>query len=53
MLFHSVDTTTWSAVLADSRSAYTSLREHYLKYLERPEELGSDLDPLNDDQNVS
>jgi hypothetical protein len=39
--------------LADSRSAYTSLREHFLRYIENPEELASALDPLDNDRNVS
>lgn len=40
-------------MLSDARSAYTSLREHFLRYIERPDELGSAVDPLNDDKNVS
>ena len=39
--------------MADSRSAYTSLREHFLRYIEKPEELASALDPLDNDRDVS
>ncbi|KAM3070260.1 hypothetical protein ACMFMG_010096 [Clarireedia jacksonii] len=34
----------------DSRSAYTSLREHFLRFIDHPDELGSTLDPLDDDE---
>jgi hypothetical protein len=53
LLFQSTEVTGWSRALADSRSAYTSLREHLLRYIENPDELGSALDPLDDDQHVS
>ncbi|KAH8658650.1 rab-GTPase-TBC domain-containing protein [Tricladium varicosporioides] len=51
LLFQTTDVTTWSQALADSRSAYSSLREHLLRYIENPDEVGSALDPLDDDQN--
>ncbi|KAF8864102.1 RabGAP/TBC [Acephala macrosclerotiorum] len=51
LLFQSTEVTGWSRALTDSRSAYTSLREHFLRYIEKPDELGSALDPLDDDQN--
>ncbi|KAG4433252.1 hypothetical protein IFR05_011275 [Cadophora sp. M221] len=50
LLFQTTDITSWSRALDDSRSAYTSLREHLLRYIENPDELGSALDPLDDDQ---
>ena len=53
MLFQSTEVTGWSRTLVDSRSAYTSLREHLLRYIENPDEVGSALDPLDDDQYVS
>jgi TBC1 domain family protein 5 len=53
LLFQSTEVTGWSRSLDDSRSAYTSLREHLLRYIENPDELGSALDPLDDDQHVS
>lgn len=52
LLFQSTEVTGWSRPLIDSRSAYTSLREHLLRYIENPDELGSALDPLDDDQHV-
>ncbi|TVY27798.1 TBC1 domain family member [Lachnellula hyalina] len=51
LLFQSTEVTGWSRVLVDSRSAYTSLREHLLRYIENPNEVGSVLDPLDDDKN--
>lgn len=50
LLFESTDQSTWSRTLSDSRSAYSSLRSHFLKFIEHPEELSSSLDPLDDDQ---
>lgn len=50
LLFQSTDRSTWSRTLSDSRSAYGSLRSHFLKYIEHPEELSSSIDPLNDDE---
>jgi len=38
--------------LHDSRSAYTSLREHFLKNLENPDDLSAE-DPLTDTETVS
>ncbi|KAH6682054.1 rab-GTPase-TBC domain-containing protein [Halenospora varia] len=51
LLFQTADVTAWSRALEDSRSAYSSLREHLLRYIENPDEVGSALDPLDDDQN--
>ncbi|TVY21921.1 TBC1 domain family member 5 [Lachnellula arida] len=51
LLFQSTEVTGWSRVLVDSRSAYTSLREHLLRFIENPNEVGSALDPLDDDKN--
>ncbi|TVY85563.1 TBC1 domain family member [Lachnellula suecica] len=50
LLFQSTEVTGWSRVLVDSRSAYTSLREHLLRYIDNPDEVGSASDPLNDDK---
>ncbi|KAB8297186.1 hypothetical protein EYC80_002564 [Monilinia laxa] len=50
LLFQSTEITTWARGLGDSRSAYTSLREHFLRFIEHPHELGSSLDPLDDDK---
>jgi hypothetical protein len=53
LLFEGTETTGWSRALVDSRSAYTSLREHLLRFIENPDEIGSALDPLDDDKSVS
>lgn len=52
LLFQTTDTTTWSHALVDSRSAYSSLREHLLRYMENSDELDSALNPLDDDRHV-
>ncbi|PBP28711.1 RabGAP/TBC, partial [Diplocarpon rosae] len=51
LLFQTTETTGWSRALVDSRGAYASLREHFLRYIENPDEVGSALDPLDDDRN--
>ncbi|KAI9646210.1 hypothetical protein NHQ30_005650 [Ciborinia camelliae] len=50
LLFQSTEITSWVRGLEDSRSAYTSLREHFLRFIEHPNDLGSSLDPLDDDK---
>lgn len=40
LLFETLDTSTWLKTLASSRSAYDSLRMHFLRDLENQEELG-------------
>lgn len=42
----------WPKKLAESRSAYTSLRDHFLRYIDHPDDLQSAVDPLADDDNV-
>ncbi len=42
----------WPKKLADSRSAYSSLRDHFLRYINNPNDLQSSIDPLADDDNV-
>ncbi|KAI0840447.1 RabGAP/TBC [Hypoxylon sp. FL0890] len=50
LLDQSTDTTNWSHVLLESRSTYASLRDHFLKYIKRPEYLtAASVDPLADD----
>jgi TBC1 domain family protein 5 len=51
--FRSTDKSAWSTGLGDTRTAYSSLKDHFLKYIERPNEVGSALDPLDDDKNAS
>lgn len=43
---------TWGKTLSDSRSAYASLREHFLKNIENPDDLSAD-DPLTGTETVS
>lgn len=52
LLFENLDKSTWMKTLSDSRSAYTSLKEHFLKHIEHPDDL-SGSDPLTEDENVS
>ncbi|KFY10111.1 hypothetical protein V492_05186 [Pseudogymnoascus sp. VKM F-4246] len=35
----------------DSRAAYSALKSHFLRFIERPGDLDSTIDPLNDDDN--
>lgn len=50
LLFDDVDTPTWPRILLSSRSAYNSLRTHFLRPLHHPDELA---DPLSDETDVS
>ena len=40
---------TWPKRLAESRSAYNSLRDHFLRFIDHPNDLHSSTDPLADD----
>ena len=42
----------WFAQVSASRDAYTSLRDHFLMYIERPDDLPSTADPLAEDEEV-
>ncbi|KAI9833052.1 MAG: hypothetical protein M1819_003885 [Sarea resinae] len=50
LLFGSLDRSTWSKNLLDTRDAYTSLRAHFLRNIEHPDEFDSALDPLAEDE---
>lgn len=52
LVFENLDQSTWLKTLRDSRSAYTSLRQHFLHDLEHPNDISA-VDPLADDENVS
>ena len=52
LLFESLDYTTWAKKLADSRSAYEALKDHYLKNLINPDDVSAE-DPLSDNASVS
>jgi len=49
LLFDSVDTVIWPKTLASSRSAYNSLRMHFLSQLDNQDELS---DPMDDEADV-
>lgn len=52
LLFDSLDVEDWQRTLASSRSAYNSLRAHFFRYIDNPEEIGSGFDPLTQDAEV-
>jgi TBC1 domain family member 5 len=52
LLYGPLSQSSWPKKLSDSRSAYSSLRDHFLKYIENPNDLESSIDPLADDDNV-
>ncbi|KAI1375039.1 RabGAP/TBC [Hypoxylon crocopeplum] len=50
LLNQTTNTTNWSHALLESRSTYSSLRDHFLKYIKHPEYLtAASADPLADD----
>ncbi|WEW55346.1 hypothetical protein PRK78_000775 [Emydomyces testavorans] len=51
LLHKSLDRAAWPAQLWDTRAAYSALREHFLKYIEHPDDLPSTADPLAEDDN--
>lgn len=50
LLFEDIDTAQWPRTLLSSRSAYNSLRMHFLRQIENPDEHA---DPLSDETDVS
>lgn len=48
LLFEDSDRSEWIRRIADSRSAYASVRSHLLKALEHPDEISSGFDPLSE-----
>ncbi|KAJ5435931.1 hypothetical protein N7445_006816 [Penicillium cf. griseofulvum] len=50
LLFDGLDKTEWISKLDESREAYRALRDHFLKYIEHPDDLESTVDPLADDE---
>ncbi|KAI1808417.1 RabGAP/TBC [Daldinia bambusicola] len=52
LLGQSTNTADWSQAISETRSTYSSLRDHFLKYINHPEYLTTDsADPLADDAN--
>jgi TBC1 domain family protein 5 len=52
LLFQNADQSSWFQTLADSRSAYDSLRVHFLRAIDNPDEVDSDIDPLSEHEEV-
>ena len=50
LLCDDLDRSKWTDRLADTRSAYDSLKEHFLKYINNPNDLQSTIDPLAEDE---
>ncbi|OAX81468.1 hypothetical protein ACJ72_04195 [Emergomyces africanus] len=49
LVHQNLDIASWPTQISDSRAAYLSLREHFLKYIQHPDDLPSTADPLADD----
>ncbi|OJD20343.1 hypothetical protein ACJ73_08322 [Blastomyces percursus] len=49
LVHQNLDTASWPAEISNSRTAYQSLREHFLRYIEHPDDLPSTADPLAED----
>lgn len=53
LLTQTTNTADWSHSLSESRSTYSSLKDHFLRYIKHPEDLTSASDdPLADDADV-
>ncbi|EME87908.1 uncharacterized protein MYCFIDRAFT_213065 [Pseudocercospora fijiensis CIRAD86] len=53
LLFDTLDIDDWQRTLASSRSAYNSLRAHFFRHIDNPEEIASGFDPLTQDPESS
>lgn len=54
LLFDTLDVAEWQKTLAASRSAYDSLRAHFLRFIENPNDVNAGLDdPLSQEAEVS
>jgi TBC1 domain family member 5 len=53
LLFEDLNTTTWLRTLSSTRSAYNSLKAHFLRHIENPDELTAGFDPLSGESEVS
>ncbi|KAK7883709.1 hypothetical protein LTR67_010998 [Exophiala xenobiotica] len=51
LLYGPLSQRSWPKKLSESRSAYDSLRNHFLRFIEHPNDLHSSADPLADDDN--
>lgn len=52
LLYDDLDRSEWTRKISDSRSAYSALRDHFLRYIEHPNDLVSTVDPLAEDEEV-
>lgn len=52
LLFEGLEREEWSQKLGESREAYKALRDHFLKFVEHPDDVESTVDPLADDEEV-
>jgi TBC1 domain family protein 5 len=52
LLFDTLDMTVWQKTLTSSRSAYDSLRSHFLRFIENPDEVNLGFDPLSQESEV-
>ncbi len=52
LLYGPLSLGSWPKKLAEARSAYVSLRNHFLRFIEHPNDLDSLADPLADDDKV-
>ncbi|KAL4873321.1 hypothetical protein BDV12DRAFT_209154 [Aspergillus spectabilis] len=50
LLFENLSRSQWPSKISEARSAYVALKEHFLKYIEHPDDLQSSIDPLADDE---
>ncbi|CAG8100474.1 unnamed protein product [Penicillium olsonii] len=50
LIFDGLGQNDWASKLDESRDAYRALRDHFLKYIEHPDDLESTVDPLADDE---
>ncbi|KAL4944807.1 hypothetical protein BDV06DRAFT_72934 [Aspergillus oleicola] len=50
LLFEDLGRAQWASKISDARGTYVALKEHFLKYIQHPDDLQSGSDPLADDE---
>ncbi|KAL4950080.1 rab-GTPase-TBC domain-containing protein [Aspergillus filifer] len=50
LLFEDLSRAQWASKISDARGTYVALKEHFLKYIQHPDDLQSGSDPLADDE---
>ncbi|SMR50824.1 unnamed protein product [Zymoseptoria tritici ST99CH_1A5] len=53
LLFDSLDVAEWQRTLTSSRSAYNSLRSHFFRFIDNPDDVGGGQDPLSQESEAS